>query len=70
MTYVVKDFKGNVGPEDLEKELNKLYDDGINIVSCEYIKHESIDFQKNPITNRYWRVIGKKAKAKEKVLQG
>ncbi|CAK0760539.1 hypothetical protein CCP1ISM_90025 [Azospirillaceae bacterium] len=73
MAYVVKDFKSNLKDEDLEKELNKLHDDGVKIISCEYIRHDYVDLNKMQNYKTYLRVIGEKktlGKSQSQVLKG
>lgn len=73
MAYVVKDFKSNLKDKELEDELNKLHDDGVKIISCAYIKHESIGIDKMPTFKTYLRVIGEKkslGKSQGQLLKG
>jgi hypothetical protein len=60
MKYIVKDFPANITPDKLEGELNKLDKDGIKIISCEYVRHDYFDLQRQPIFKTYIRVIGER----------
>ena len=73
MAYIVRDFKSNLSAEDLEKELNKLGDEGIKIISCDYIRHDHFDLNKMPTFKTYLRIIGEKkslGKSSPQLLKG